>query len=175
MTGVDEIRDAKFADQRAIHDLYSAAFPHEELRPLIVDLEAESSGVLSLLSTNGTGIVGHVMFTTCNLEGSTLKAALLGPLAVAPDAQRRGTGSSLVRDGLQRMACVGVSIVCVLGDPAYYRRFGFLPEERVKPPYSLPKEWIGAWQSLRTGASHLVPEGTLLVPKPWQRRELWAP
>ena len=45
----------------------------------------------------------------------------LAPLAVKPAHQKKGIAAALVQEGLER--CGGY--VVVLGDPAYYHRFGF--------------------------------------------------
>lgn len=57
--------------------------------------------------------------------------------------------------------------VLVLGDPRYYRRFGFAPEAATLPPYELPAEWVGAWQSidLRDDPGDL--SGILCPPTAW--------
>ena len=65
--------------------------------------------------------------------------------------------------------------VYVLGDPNYYGRSGFLAEIEVSPPYPLPAEWDGAWQSIRLGDAEPPPEGTLQAPAPWTKPELWLP
>jgi putative acetyltransferase len=49
----------------------------------------------------------------------------LAPLAVAPDLQRRGIGSALIRAGHRHLAARGERLVFVLGCPAYYARFGY--------------------------------------------------
>ena len=49
----------------------------------------------------------------------------LAPVAVAPGRQRRGIGSALIREGHRRLVEQGESLVFVLGDPAYYTRFGY--------------------------------------------------
>lgn len=54
----------------------------------------------------------------------------LAPLAVEPEHQRRGVGTALMREGLARADQSGESLVIVLGDPRYYRRFGFETAER---------------------------------------------
>jgi putative acetyltransferase len=58
--------------------------------------------------------------------------AALAPLAVRPGLQRAGVGSALVRTGLQSIPEFGAHGVLVLGDPAYYGRFGFSAETAAK-------------------------------------------
>ncbi len=170
-----DIRESLADDVAAIEALYPKAFPDEDLLPLVRSLLEEESLVLSLVGMAGEVLAGHVLFTTCGLAGKTASVALLGPIAVAPDRQRRGIGGALVRAGLQRLNNAGTQRVCVLGDPAYYGRFGFAPDDRIAPPYPLPEEWRGAWQSLslRTGEPPL--QGQLSVPQPWRQPALWAP
>ena len=95
---------------------------------------------ISLVGTIDLQIAGHAIFTKCGVVGSGVKAALLGPLAVTPVWQRRGIGSAIVRAGLKRLEDADVNLVCVLGDPAYYGRLGFVPETLVEPPFRLPTE-----------------------------------
>ena len=130
---------------------------------------------MSLVATAGREIAGHVIFTRCGLIGDDVNVALLGPLAVDLPWQKQGIGSALVRAGLQQMQGSGVSAVCVLGDPNYYRRFGFAPETRIEPPYPLPPEWEGAWQSANLGSASTGISGILSVPPVWRKPALWAP
>jgi putative acetyltransferase len=51
----------------------------------------------------------------------------LGPMAVRPDRQRRGLGSALVRQGLAACRSLDHDVVVVVGHPAFYPRFGFVP------------------------------------------------
>jgi putative acetyltransferase len=170
-----EIRESLPNDVAAIEDLYPRAFPDEDLIPLVRALLREKSGVLSLVAIAEAAVAGHVVFTTCGVVGRSERVALLGPLAVAPDRQRRGIGGALVRAGLGRQETDGVERVYVLGDPAYYGRFGFAPDDGAAPPYPLPDAWRGAWQSLRPGGGAPPLQGVLSVPRPWRRRALWAP
>ena len=57
--------------------------------------------------------------------GSGRPALLLGPLAVACDAQGRGVGARLMRRALREAKRLGHSAVLLVGDAPYYRRFGF--------------------------------------------------
>ena len=170
-----EIRESVPGDLDSIEALYPDAFPDEDLLPLVRDLLQEAPIVRSLVGVIGSSLVGHVIFTTCGVTGSRGKVALLGPLAVASAYQRQGIGSTMVRVGLRQLENVGVTQVYVLGDPAYYERIGFLPEVRVAPPYPLPAEWRGAWQSMSLGSAEPCRQGQLSVPQPWLQPALWAP
>jgi len=167
------IRESMADDLDTLATIYAGAFPDEDLLPLVKELLRNRSGVLSLVATVGSAVVGHVIFTFCRVAGQRDKVALLGPLAVAPDRQRRGIGTALIRDGLDRLEHAGASRVFVLGDPAYYSRVGFAPETRVSPPYPLPEEWRAGWQSIALQETEL--KGALEVPAPWRRAHLWAP
>ncbi len=170
-----EIRESLPNDITTIEKLYPEAFPDEDLFPLVRELQSDGSNALSLVATADNALVGHVVFTPCSIAGNTNMVALLGPLAVAPAWQRQGIGKAIVREGLQRLENAGTYHVYVLGDPAYYRRFGFEPEDRVRPPYALPEAWRGAWQLLCLGGSKPPLRGKLSVPRPWRQRALWAP
>ena len=159
----------------ALESLYPQAFPDEQLLPVLRRLLAEVPGLLSLAATVDSTIVGHVLFTPCRTDESDSACALLAPLAVAPAWQKQGVGSSLVREGVQRLRKAGVSQVFVLGDPAYYGRHGFRQESRVQPPYALPAEWRTAWQSLALGSTSRKASGQLQLPPPWMEPALWLP
>lgn len=174
MEGI-EIRASVSGDQASIEALYPDAFPDEDLLPLLRELSQEGPAVLSLVGIIESSLVGHIVFTTCSVTGSIDKVALLGPLAVAPAWQRKGIGKAIVSTGLKWLENDNVTYVCVLGDPAYYSRFGFKPETHVAPPYPLPAEWRDAWQSISLlGASPPQP-GKLCVPQPWLQPALWGP
>jgi putative acetyltransferase len=170
-----ETRESLPNDVVSIEKLYRDAFPDEDLLPLVKELQREGPGVVSLVGIADKVLVGHVVFTTCSIVGRTDKVALLGPLAVAPAWQRQGIGSAIVRVGLRRLENADTNQVYVLGDPAYYRRFGFEPDDRVTPPYHLPEEWRGAWQSLNLCSDKPPLYGKLSVPQPWRKQALWAP
>ena len=67
-----------------------------------------------------------------------------------------------------------IGTVCVLGDPEYYSRLGFAEETGIEPPYPLPEEWLGAWQSRPLGSAPSA-TGTLSLPSAWMHAELWGP
>ncbi len=170
-----EIRDSTPEDVVALADVYADAFPHEELVPLVVALLEMKEDVVSLVACIDRALVGHILMTMCGIEGRSERVALLAPLGVVSAWQKRGVGSALVAEGLRRVKASGATQVHVLGDPAYYGRFGFRADAGVAAPYPLPPEWYPAWQSLslRDGAPALT--GKLLVPGPWRQPALWSP
>ena len=118
------------ADVQAIGDLISAAFetaPHSSgTEAAIVDaLRTAGALTLSLVAMEGDAIVGHVAFSPVTIDGKVAGWFGLGPVSVRPDRQNKGIGTNLIGDGLDRLAEMGAAGCVVLGDPAYYGRFGF--------------------------------------------------
>ncbi len=169
------IRETTAEDIPRVLALYPLAFPDEELRPIVSALLEGTSELLSLAECVGEELIAHVLFTLCGTEERDRTGALLAPLGVLPRLQRQGLGTALVRAGLERLKKMGTRQVFVLGDPAYYQRFGFAPERRVLPPYPIPEEWANAWQSMALGTSAPLPAGRLLLPSPWMDPALWGP
>ncbi len=89
-------------------------------------LRARATPVVSLVAVDGEEVVGHIMFSPVSVTSGTGSNLMgLGPMAVAPNRQRRGIGGLLIRAGLERCKRMGCSAVVVLGHPNYYPRFGF--------------------------------------------------
>jgi putative acetyltransferase len=83
------------------------------------------------------------MFSPVSLPGrADLKIMGLAPMAVAPEYQRKGIGSALVRAGLEECKHLGFGAVVVLGHPDYYPRFGFAPASRfgIGCDYEVPED-----------------------------------
>ena len=170
-----EIRESKREELAAIESLYPEAFPDEDLIPLVRDLLNDAVVAMSLVGTIDTQIVGHAIFTRCSIVGDSTNATLLGPLAVAPAWHRQGIGRAIVQAGFRQLENAGVGRGYVLGDPAYYERLGFLPDSLVEPPFPLPPDWDGAWQSRSLGETTTPCTGKLSVPRQWLQPSLWSP
>ena len=94
----------------------------------LVDALRDAEGRVSLVATLEDRIIGHILFTPVVLDPPTaVRVAGLAPMAVRPDHQRSGVGTSLVRAGLDECRRRGYSAVVVVGHPGYYPRFGFAP------------------------------------------------
>ncbi len=119
------------------------------------ELRREASPYVSMVAEEDGEIVGHILFTPVILTGhSELKIMGLGPMAVKPDWQVKGIGSSLVRAGLENCMDMGYGAVVVLGHTWFYPKFGFVPAVRygVKCEYDAPVE---AFMALELIAGYL--------------------
>jgi putative acetyltransferase len=154
-----QIRPEQPDDKAAIRILNVACFPTDAEARLVDLLRDASRLAVSLIAVDGDKTVGHVAFSPVTADGSAAGAGL-APLAVAESHRRRGIAESLVRAGLDAVRTQGFTWAVVLGEPAYYARFGFLPA----PQFGLSDEYGGgdAFQVMALGANG-VPKGAGLV------------
>jgi putative acetyltransferase len=122
----------------------SSEFGHHGEASLIEHLRRSGCELLSLLAECDGKVVGHMLFSPVVLEseGESIIGMGLGPLSVLPEFQRRGIGSRLVERGLAMLADRGCPFVCLLGDPAFYARFGFRPatESNIVSEFTGPED-----------------------------------
>jgi putative acetyltransferase len=118
------VRPEEPADRAAVRTVVEAAFPTPAEAQLVDRLRADGDAEISLVAIDGDTVVGHVMFSRMR---AAFRALGLGPVAVLPARQRSGVGSLLITAGLAHAAAGGWTMVFVLGDSGYYRRFGFDP------------------------------------------------
>jgi predicted N-acetyltransferase YhbS len=83
---------------------------------------------LSLVALDRGRMVGTVRLWHVS-AGRGRPALLLGPLAVHPAYRGRGIGSALMRQTLAAAAERGYAAVLLVGDAAYYGRFGLSPDK----------------------------------------------
>jgi putative acetyltransferase len=137
------IRIEEPKDWPAVHAVNVSAFETPAEANLVDMLRKEAYPVVSLVAEDNEAIVGHIMFSPVSLSGHAgLKIMGIGPMAVAPEHQRKGIGSALVRVGLERCKQLGFGAVIVLGHPEYYPRFGFSPSIRfgIGCEYKVPED-----------------------------------
>lgn len=140
------VRPEARIDIADIRTLVAKAFegvPHSAgTEGAIIDaLRKDAALTVSLVAEHEAEIVGHVAFSPVEIEGKTLDWYGLGPIAVAPERQRLGIGSALVEAGLERIRRLGAAGCVVLGDPAYYSRFGFKTDPDLLFP-GVPAEYF---------------------------------
>ena len=82
---------------------------------------------LALTAVEGGRLIGTVRLWAVT-AGAVSGCLLLGPLAVAADVRSLGAGADLMRRALREAKRRGYRAVLLVGDPAYYQRFGFSAE-----------------------------------------------
>lgn len=127
------IRDERPSDEVAISTLIAAAFSGKSYSRqteqfVMAALRRSGALAISLIAEEAGRIVGQAAFSPIEIDGKPSDWYGLGPVAVAPERQRRGIGSALVEEGLGRLHALGAAGCMLVGDPAYYRRFGFRNE-----------------------------------------------
>jgi len=87
-------------------------------------LRERRAPALALVALDGDRLVGTVRLWHVS-AGAGRPVLLLGPLAVHPDCRRRGIGAALMRRAISAARSLGHAAVLLVGDTAYYGRFGF--------------------------------------------------
>ena len=123
------IRVERTEDRAAIRAVHEAAFDRSDEASLVDALRSRGGVLLSLLAVEDGRVVGHVLYSPVSVgsDARRIEGAGLGPVAVLPQCQRRGIGAMLIDEGNRRIERINCPFVVVLGDPAYYTRFGFEP------------------------------------------------
>lgn len=116
------IRDELPVDIDAIRQIHLDAFRRPVEARLVDELRADRDLLYSLVVVEHARIVGHIAFSPM---AAPFRALGLGPIAVTPDRQRRGFARRLIEAGLARATADGWQAVFLLGNPAFYERFGF--------------------------------------------------
>jgi HAD superfamily hydrolase (TIGR01509 family) len=120
------------ADIEAIRAVEKSAFGRSAEADLVDLCRQRGKVSLSLVAIRDGHLVGHILFTPVSLDPPCpgWHGLGLGPVAVLPEFQRAGIGSSLIRSGLEMCRRQGIDFVVLLGDPRYYSRFGFIPASK---------------------------------------------
>lgn len=86
-------------------------------------------------------IVGHASISPVTISGGESGWYGLAPVSVLPDFQGKGIGSALVKQILVELKSIGAAGCVVLGDPAFYSRFGFVADDSLVLP-GVPAEYF---------------------------------
>ena len=121
------IRPAEKKDFAGVGSLLDAAFGSDVERRLVERLRADGDVLLELVATHEGELFGHVLFSRLAVVGpeGRFDAVALAPLATLPARQRTGVGRSLVENAHHLLREAGEKLSVVLGEPAYYGRFGY--------------------------------------------------
>ena len=116
------LRGEQPRDHDMVRAVHLASFPSSDEADLVDALRRDGDTVISLVALEEERVGGHVLFSRM---AEPARALGLAPVAVLPALRRRGIAAGLIEAGVERAQLQGWDLVFVLGDPAYYRRFGF--------------------------------------------------
>jgi predicted N-acetyltransferase YhbS len=129
-------------DEPGVRAVELAAFTGPEEADIVDRIRREApDGWQSLVAADGGGrVVGHLLLSPCGVEGDegaiVGRVLAVGPVAVLPEVQFRGVGSSLMTAAMGLAIARAVPALVLLGYPSYYPRFGFSPARALglEPP-----------------------------------------
>ncbi len=124
------VRKETDADVTAINEVTIAAFKSVEISGhteqfIIQALRVAKALAISLVAEADGQVVGHIAFSPLMMSDGTRNWYGLGPISVLPEFQRQGIGKELMQQGLSQLKGLNALGCCLVGHPAYYRKFGF--------------------------------------------------
>jgi len=133
--GPMRIVDEHPGHEASIRLVITNAFGREVEARLVDDLRLATDLAISLVADEAGEICGHVALSRLKAPS---RALALAPVSVLKAKQRQGIGSALIRRAIENARDAGYDIIFVLGEPDYYKRFGFETEEAAlfRAPFS---------------------------------------
>ena len=124
------IRKETVADIEAITEVTIAAFKtlpisNQTEQFIIKALRSANALTISLVAEIDERVVGHIAFSPVTISDGTKDWYGLGPISVLPEYQKQGIGKSLIYEGLSSLKELGGQGCALVGDPNYYKLFGF--------------------------------------------------
>lgn len=124
------IRSEKPTEIETISDVTKKAFENHPYSNnteqfIINALRGAGALTISLVAEIDGRVVGHIAFSPVTISESGGNWYGLGPVSVLPEFQKQGIGKALVKEGLSKLKSMGGKGCALVGDPEYYKRFGF--------------------------------------------------
>jgi putative acetyltransferase len=129
--------------KRVTADAFASMEHSKQTEPAIIAALRDAGALtISLVATDGDVVIGHVAFSPVTIDGEDHRWFGLGPVSVRPDLQGRGIGGALIRQGLNELRAQGAAGCLLLGNPGYYRRFGFENDPDLRYPGAPPEYFM---------------------------------
>lgn len=145
-----------------IDELIELSFERSAEAQLVRNLRKNTSSydpMLEFVIVSDTIAIAHILYTHATIiQGDVIHHTLaLAPLSVHPNYQKKGIGTHLMTDTLQTLKEKQFDSVFVLGHPAYYKKFGFLPSStwKVEAPFPVPEEALMAKELTPNSLQHI--------------------
>ena len=131
------IRETQESDLEEISNLIHSSFSNKAESDLVKQLISDGDVLINLVVESSDTIIGNVVVSQITMEPDIgLFCGGVAPLSVLPDQQSSGVGSRLMEEAINESRKLGIDALFLLGDPNYYKRFGFTVS-KVKNYYSL--------------------------------------
>jgi putative acetyltransferase len=131
------IRDERTGDKDEIEEIIRCAFANQthsdpSEQQIVNSLRDCGALTLSLVAEGDGKLAAHLAFSPVRIDGALQGWYGLAPVAVRPELQRQGIGLALINAGLDRLRKLGANGCVLVGEPEYYRRFGFRADPRLR-------------------------------------------
>ena len=121
------IREAQESDLEEVFNLIHSAFGNRAESDLVKQLISDGDVLINLLVESLDIIIGNVVVSKITMEPDIgLFCGGVAPVSVVPDQQSSGVGSKLMTAAINESKKMGIDALFLLGDPNYYKRFGFV-------------------------------------------------
>ena len=121
------IREDQESDLEEIFNLIHSAFGNRAESDLVKQLISDGDVLINLLVESSNIIIGNVVVSKITMEPDLgLFCGGVAPVSVVPDQQSSGVGSKLMTAVINESKKMGMDALFLLGDPNYYKRFGFV-------------------------------------------------
>ncbi|MHA7873182.1 MAG: GNAT family N-acetyltransferase, partial [Hyphococcus sp.] len=128
---VARVREVGKGDRANVLKVVRDAFNNDAEARLVETLWADQSITAERLLDSDNRVIAYAAVSPVTIAGdadSPYDALGLAPVAVAPDRQRQGYGTAVVDAAIAAaFKRFPDRLLFVLGEPAYYARFGFMP------------------------------------------------
>ncbi len=131
------IRETRESDLEEVFNLLHAAVGNRAESDLVKQLISDGDVLINLLVESSDTIIGNVVVSKITMEPDIgLFCGGVAPVSVVPDQQSSGVGSKLMTAAINESKKMGIDALFLLGDPNYYKRFGFVVST-LKNDYSI--------------------------------------
>lgn len=138
------IRPERAGDETAIGAVTTRAFAeaeHSDGTEAAITESLRHGGdlALSLVAEKNGEIIGHIAFSPVTTSDGSTGWYGLGPISVVPEHQNEGIGGAMIEHGIALLSEMDAQGIVLLGDPAYYARFGFTHDPALDYPGPPPE------------------------------------
>lgn len=167
MYQVISTRKANSSDTASILSVHQKAFGRDEEANLVEAIIQSDHFIeqLSIVGSVDEEVCGHALFSRVMIEDIESDRILaLAPVAVLPEYQGQSMGTKIIKEGIKIADKLGYSLITVLGDPQYYRRFNFKTgrDFAVISPFEVEEEYYMVLPLEKYDTNH---KGKVVYPK----------